>query len=243
MIVKFLSKLKEDLGRLFIYPKTHYYKDRSVDYESYWRKRRGSSSGSVLSSWQKQRADKVLDLIEQGSVVLDVGCGDGAVLNYLKKKADINGVGVDFSESELQKARDFGVKTIKMDINDFTKLDELPEVDYITGFEIIEHMSNSESFLYHISKKARKGLIFSVPNTGYYAHRLRLLFGRFPLQWVVHPGEHLRFWTVRDIRFWVKSVGFNLDKLLMYQGLPLLNKLLPSLFAQGIIIKISKNGK
>jgi 2-polyprenyl-3-methyl-5-hydroxy-6-metoxy-1,4-benzoquinol methylase len=131
-----------------------------------------------------------------------------------------------------------------MDISKLYNLSSLPEVDYILGLEIIEHMPNTEEFIFKIQNKSKKGLIFSFPNTGYYSHRLRLLFGRFPLQWIVRPGEHLRFWTVKDVKWWVKNLGFNLEKLIFYEGVPILNKVFPNLFSQGIIIKISsKNNK
>ena len=85
-------------------------------------------------------------------------------------------------------------------------------------------------------------MIFSFPNSGYYAHRLRFLFGRFPLQWVVHPGEHLRFWTVKDVNSWVNALKMNFIKLIVYEGVPVLNKIWPSMFGQGIIIVITNKG-
>ena len=54
-----------------------------------------------------------------------------------------------------------------------------------------------------------------------------------------HPGEHLRFWTLKDAKLWVKQLGCKLNKIVVYQGLPGLNKLFPNLFGQGILIKIS----
>jgi hypothetical protein len=91
-----------------------------------------------------------------------------------------------------------------------------------------------------MSKKAKESMIFSFPNTGYYAHRLRLLFGRFPMQWVTHPGEHLRFWTVKDVEWWLKSMNYNLIDMKLYKGLKLFNKIMPKLFSQGIVINVKK---
>ena len=64
--------------------------------------------------------------------------------------------------------------------------------------------------------KFRKQLIITIPNTGFLGERLRLAFGRFPKQWVLHPSEHLRFWTVTDFMFWCDQLGYKVDR---YYGL------------------------
>lgn len=240
MLKKILWKIKEDLKRITFYPECKFGLNLSQDHSVYWEKRRNTDK-PVLSNWQKQRADLVLGFIKPNSTVLDIGCGDGAILNYFKEKAGIKGIGVDIDEKSVERVKSLGLEAIKLDINDLEALNNLPEVDYITGFEIIEHMPNPEQFIYILKNKAREGFIFSTPNTGYYTHRLRLLFGRFPLQYIAHPGEHLRFWTVRDMRFWVKSINFEMKSLFLYEGLPILNKLIPKLFGQGMLIHITKN--
>ena len=233
----FFSKLKIDFKQIFGYSKCDYGAEFSVDYEKYWNRRRGGKR-FIFSNWQKQRANQTLNIIEPGSTVLDISFGDGSVLRYLQEKKNINEAGVNIDQSVMDKAKNLGIETVSVDINNSNYINSLPEADYITVFEVIQHMPNPETFIYHIRQKARKGLIISVPNSGYYAHRLRFLFGRFPLQWIVHPGEHLRFWTVRDMSFWVDSMGYKIDRMVLYEGLPLLNKLFPKLFAQGIIVYI-----
>ncbi|OGH59414.1 MAG: hypothetical protein A2725_01130 [Candidatus Magasanikbacteria bacterium RIFCSPHIGHO2_01_FULL_33_34] len=237
MLKQLVWKIKEDFKKITFYPECKFGPNLSQDHGAYWEKRRQTDE-PVLSNWQKQRADLVLGFLEKGSTVLDIGCGDGAILKYFKDKADIRGIGVDIDEKSIERVRSLGLEAIKMDINDLENIKNLPEVDYITGFEIIEHMPNPEQFVYRLKDKAKKGFIFSTPNTGYYAHRLRLLFGRFPLQWIAHPGEHVRFWTVKDMKFWVRAIGFRLSKFILYEGLPILNKIWPSMYAQGMIIYI-----
>lgn len=237
-----LYKIKEDLKGLFHYPAVDFSANPCVDYDKYW-ETRGRNIRPVLSDWQKKRADIVLKTIEKNSSVLDLGCGEGAFIKYLEEKAGIKGVGVDSSDKILDQAKSIGVSTIKMDITDLNSLNSLAEFDYITGFEIIEHLSCPEGLLNCLRGKARKAMFFSIPNTGYYAHRLRLLFGKFPLQWATHPGEHLRFWTMSDIKWWLTSSDFYIESLELYEGIPLLNKIFPSLFAQGIIFKIVEKKK
>ena len=79
----------------------------------------------------------------------------------------------------------------------------------------------------------------SVPNSGYLTHRMRFLLGRFPLQWVASPNEHLRFWTFKDLKWWFKYLNIlEKVKIIPYKGIPILNKLKPNLFAQGLFILI-----
>lgn len=239
MVIKdILYQIKEDLKRIKKYPDFDAGENLNVDYDKYWKKRRGENQSLNLSLWQKERADYILKMIEKKSSVMDIGCGDGALLKYLKDNLGVGGFGVDISDDVLKIAEQNGIKVFKRDITDLKSLSDLPEVDYILGLEIIEHMPNPEQFIYTLKNKTRRGFIFSFPNTGYYEHRLRLLFGRFPLQWVTHPGEHLRFWTVRDVKWWIKAINFNLEKIVIYQGVPVLNKICPKLFGRGILIKI-----
>jgi hypothetical protein len=60
------------------------------------------------------------------------------------------------------------------------------------------------------------------------------------MQWVTHPGEHLRFWTVKDVEWWLKSMNYNLIDMKLYKGLKLFNKIMPKLFSQGIVINVKK---
>jgi len=245
MIIKdFLFKLKEDLKKLRHYPDVNLGEHYNVDYDAYWQKRdymKGlpGQGKPTLRPWPRQRAELLSKMIEPGSVVLDIGCGNGAVLDYVNQKIGIRGIGVDLGIEILGQAKGLGLETIAMDVTDISKLKDLPEVDYIIGFEILEHMPTPEAFLHEVRRKARRGLFFSFPNTGYYLHRLRLVTGRFPLQWINHPGEHLRYWTVKDVKWWVRSMNFNLDTLIVYEGLPGLNKIMPKLFGQGLFFKIT----
>ena len=160
------------------------------------------------------------------------------MLAYWVKLKKIKGICADYNELALEQAKRRGLDTLFLDLNDEKNWNDVPPCDYLTGFEILEHLANPEKFILFVKNKVRKGLIFSVPNSGYYQHRVRLLLGRFPLQWIVHPGEHLRFWTAKDIVDWVGFLGLKLEKKIIYEGLPGLNNLLPSLFGQGIIIYI-----
>jgi SAM-dependent methyltransferase len=107
--------------------------------------------------------------------------------------------------------------------------------DYVILSEIIEHLPDPESLLRDLQQFVRKGFIVSIPNTGFHQHRLRLLLGRFPLQWVVMPGEHLCFWTRADFHWWARQLGYQIAREVPYEGTPLLKDALPGLFAAAFV--------
>ena len=230
-----LYYLKQWSRALYIYPKNIL---DNKDYENYWESRK-IQERTGLNSFQRKRAGFAVGFLEEGSVIMDIGCGNGAVLTYINEQKPMKKlIGVDISKRALEIAGQKGAETILLDISKESNWDRLPSADYIFLFEVIEHLSNSEEILKKSLSLAKKGIFFSVPNTGFFTHRLRLLFGRFPLQWKVSPSEHLRFWTVRDIKWWLKKIGFKNYILKSYEGVPLLNKIWPSFFGQGIWVFI-----
>ena len=211
-------------------------------YEGYWKER--GREQPLLSPWQKERADLARRyILEEGGAtfsIVDVGCGDGAVLAYLKKFfPGMKGMGVDFSEFILQRVRDAGFEARAIDFSDPHDL-VLPEADYILLFEIIEHVTNSELLITKALAASKKKVFISIPNSGFFTYRLRLLLGKFPAQWVNKPNEHVRFWTLADTRWWLRALGLEKQATVhSYQGVPILKHLLPSLFAAGIFITIT----
>jgi len=88
--------------------------------------------------------------------------------------------------------------------------------DYAVISEVLEHLPNPEQLMFKLKGKVNKYIIITVPNTGFIGERLRLLFGRFPKQWVIHPSEHIRFWTVADFIYWCDQLGFKVES---YHGM------------------------
>ena len=139
-------------------------------------------------------------------------------------------------------SKNFNIITIKPNTDFINK-----EYNLITAFEVFEHLEEPEEYLLYLLTKTNNTLIFSVPNTGYIFHRLRLIFGYFPYQWKTFPGEHLRFWTYKDMQWWL-STYLGIDKknfkIECYASIaPFLNKLIPSLsplLAKGLFIYVSK---
>ncbi|KKP77993.1 MAG: Methyltransferase type 12 [Candidatus Moranbacteria bacterium GW2011_GWF2_35_39] len=238
MFNKILKKIKKTISAIYSYPKMILKDDQ---YNEYW-ENRDLKTADQLNNFQKARAKFVLKTIKENSTILDIGCGNGAILSYINSKKKLARlIGIDFSDKALNLAGKNGIEVIRKDISTLSEDGDMFGVDYILMFEILEHIADSEKLLAWAVKNAKSGVFFSVPNTGFVTHRFRLLLGRFPLQWRVRPSEHLRFWTVRDMKWWLKNIGYDKYEIKLYEGAPLLNRIWPSMFSAGIFVRIAAN--
>jgi methionine biosynthesis protein MetW len=234
------NSIKGKIKKLQAYLFKEFAFDRETfDYDKYWDRLEHENRPSTSLSKLKM----IGELIELGSSVLDIGCGEGDILDYLRKTRNIEAHGIEFGGKAVEKAIARG---IPVDVADITKQDFniTNKYDYIILSEVIEHLPKPEELLLKLKGKYNKYLIITIPNTGFIAERWRLMFGRFPKQWVLNPAEHLRFWTVPDFLFWCEQLDLKVEK---YNGMkddyydlkvPLW-RYYPKLFSRFILYKIS----
>jgi methionine biosynthesis protein MetW len=228
-VYKLLGRIKWETLLIFGYKNM---KAISPDYDEYWQdKKEGYVKKSRL----------IQGLIQKGSSVLDIGCGDGTTLELLLKSGSVSRVmGVDISQWAVKSCKEKGIEAIRGDITNSSFVQKLPVFDYIVLADTIEHLYAPEELLVALKVKFKKGIILTFPNTGFLRYRLRLLFGKFPMQWRIFHGEHLRFWTLRDFRWWVDELGFRIEKFVPIFGIPFLKKIWPNLFCSGLLFLIKQ---
>lgn len=238
-----LWHFKQFLKGLFSYPTSSLNPSVEPDYDSYWLERKGENIFS-LNSWQKTRADMVISIIKKDKEVslADIASGSGNILSYIKEKHQIKeAIAYDLSSFAVVEARKHGLDAREFNISNVDELGNIASSDYFLLFEILEHLPHSELVLDQLYKKSTKGVFVSVPNTGYLSHRFRMFFGRTPMQWRQYPNEHLRFWTLKDMNWWLSALGYKNYEIKGYMGVPILRDILPNLFAAGIFVYIPKN--
>lgn len=199
------------------------------NYDDYWESR--GKLNRIYGRWIIATR-----FIEPGATILDVGCGSGEFLQYLREqKPEVKASGIDFSAKAVQLTREAGFEAEVVDL-----LSEKPPdvYDYVTCLEVIEHIPDAEAFMKNLKKAFRKQLIISIPNIGYLGCRLRLgFFGRFPTtNCVMHIKEHVRHWTHKDFKQWTEHLGLTLVHGEGHRGTfgtPW--RRWPSLFAQGTV--------
>jgi 2-polyprenyl-3-methyl-5-hydroxy-6-metoxy-1,4-benzoquinol methylase len=237
--------LKRWYVAVFTYPQQKLSLIDSLDYDEYWKKKRGEVSGNQakqISANEKMRADFVaLKIGKERVSVGDIASGPGVIFNYLKDKLTLSEyIGYEYSDYALEVARSLGMNGVKFDINNERDVAAIKEADYFLMLEILEHIPHAEKILMSAYEKSRKGVFFSFPNSGNFLYRLRVLFGRMPAQWVSFPNEHLRFWTYRDLKWWLRALGFSSYEIYCYRGIPVLEKIWPAMFAGSFVIYIKK---
>lgn len=209
--------------------------DDFADYNEYW-DRRGDIT-EVHSRWRISCAN-----IPDGASVLDVGCGGGEFLNYLRgSRPHCRLTGIDVSEKAVRRAQARGIDAFRID-SDWPIMSK--QYDYVTCLEVLEHVAHAEELLHNLMRAAGVAAIVSVPNVGFIGCRIRLgIFGRFPTTLCVfHIREHVRFWTTRDFHEWIESCGYSLSAQGAQHGIWPLYRWFPSVFASGMVYIVERKG-
>ncbi len=207
-----------------------------ADYNEYWDKR--GAPAVIYRRWQL-----AADAMDRGASVLDVGCGSNGFLCYLKqRRPDLDLTGCDTSANAVARARESGFNAFVHDIGQAP----LPgSYDYITCFEVLEHIPSAETAFRNLKTAFRDKLFVSVPNIGCLRCRFRLaLFGKFPLTVCnLHVNEHVRHWTPRDFAYWMKQEGMEIERLDGQYGLRGFYRWFPGLFAHGVVYTLRRASK
>lgn len=207
-----------------------------VDYNDYWQQR-GRQEPKYRFVWVAER------LPDKGTV-LDVGCGDGAFLEYVHaRKPDLRLIGIDGSEAAIQKLRDKKLEGEVVSNLNAPDLSRFRDVDVIVAMELIEHLPEPERLMAELLNTRAEVFYITIPNIGFIVNRLRLaLGGKMPVTAIVyHIKEHLRHWTVRDFRHWAGHCGFQVVEHAGQNGFAGLWQIWPSLFARQMIYVLKRS--
>ncbi len=134
--------------------------------------------------------------IPQGASVLDLGCGDGSLLQYLKTEREVRGYGVEISDAGIVACIQNGVNVIQNDLDSGLKDFESNSFDYVILSQTLQATRHTEPLMQEILRVGREGIV-SFPNFGYWKARLNVLHGHMPMseelpyQWYNTPNVHL----------------------------------------------------
>ena len=141
--------------------------------------------------------DVLAGLIDINSRVLDVGCGDGSLLLYLKKNKRVDGRGLELNQKDVQECLGKGLAVIEGDAE--KDLINYPNKSFDTAIlnQAIQQFYEPRKVLNELLRIADKAII-SIPNFGYWKVRLNLLlFGTMPITkslphaWYNTPNLHM----------------------------------------------------
>ncbi len=145
---------------------------------------------------------EIARIIEPGSTVLDVGCGDGSLLDYLVRERQVDGRGIELSAKGVNRSIAKGLSVIQGNAEE--DISHYPDhcFDYVILSQTLQAMRRPDRMLEQLLRVGRKAVV-SFPNFGHWKVRLELaLLGRMPVNrtldhpWYATPNIH--FCTIRD---------------------------------------------
>jgi len=172
----------------------------------------------------KKEFQIISELIENNTRVLDVGCGDGTLMKYLKDKKKVDTRGLEISKNNVQSCISKGLSIIEgnaeKDLHQFPNL----SFDYVVLSQTLQAFLNPEKVIDDLLRVANKAIV-TIPNFGYWKIRIHLLLkGTMPVtknlpdEWYNTPNLHMctikdffNFCSKKNIEIY-KSIALNGEK-------------------------------
>ena len=165
----------------------------------------------------------IADLIETNTRVLDVGCGDGTLMEFLKKNKRIDIRGIEISKNNVQQCIGKGLTVIEGDAEQ--DLSQFPDrsFDFVILSQTLQAFLNPEKVISELLRVGKKAIV-TIPNFGYWKVRLHLLIkGTMPVtrtlpdEWYNTPNLHMC--TIKDFFSFCENRKINLYKSIALQNL------------------------
>ena len=171
----------------------------------------------------KQEFKIIADLIEKNTRVLDVGCGDGTLMEFLKSSKPIDIRGIEILKNNVQKCIGKGLTVIEGDAE--KDLSQFPDgsFDLVILSQTLQAFLNPEKVISELLRVGKKAIV-TIPNFGYWKVRLHLLIkGTMPItrslpdEWYNTPNLHMC--TIKDFFNFCENRKINLYKSIALQNL------------------------
>ncbi len=184
--------------------------------------------------------DLVLKEIPEKSKVLDLGCGDGVLLEMLQEKKKVKGYGVEISEEGVSLCLEKGLYCYQADIDEGLTDYRKNSFDYVILNQTIQNTKRPDYVIKEVLRIGKK-IIISFPNFGYIQTRLHLLIkgtmpvnDLLPFQWYDSPNIHLL--TIKDMKKMSGEFDFRILRECHftpgYEQKSMIRKINPNLLAQ-----------
>jgi methionine biosynthesis protein MetW len=141
------------------------------------------------------------NLVPQGARVLDLGCGDGELLAYLREHKACTGYGIEIDDAAVYACAQRGVDVIQLNLDEGLKLFDDNSFDVVLQIDTLQHLRNAEVMLKETVRVGKTGIV-AFPNFAHWQNRLSVLLGRMPVtkrlpyQWYDTPN--IRVATFQD---------------------------------------------
>ena len=149
-------------------------------------------------------------LVPQGSRVLDLGCGDGALLAHLARQRGCTGYGIEIDDDNVLACVQRGVNVLQLNLHQGLAAFQDQSFDVVLQIDTLQHLRNAEVMLRETARVGRIGIV-AFPNFAHWPNRLSVLRGRMPVtrrlpyQWYDTPN--IRVGTFKDFEALARKNG------------------------------------
>ncbi|HET8870127.1 MAG TPA: methionine biosynthesis protein MetW [Aquabacterium sp.] len=155
----------------------------------------------------------IASMVPVGARVLDLGCGDGALLAHLRDRRQCTGYGIELDDAKVLECARRGVNVIQLNLEEGLNLFEDQSFDLVLQLDTLQHLRNTEAMLLETARVGRRGIV-SFPNFAHWPHRLAVLQGHMPVtktlpyQWYDTPN--IRVATFKDFEVLARKNGLRI---------------------------------
>jgi methionine biosynthesis protein MetW len=181
------------------------------------------------------------ELVPRGSRVLDLGCGDGAMLDHLQRTRACTGYGVELDGANVLACMQRGVNVIQLNLEAGLALFEDATFDVVLQIDTLQHLRNAETMLRETVRVGRVGIV-AFPNFAHWHNRWSVLRGRMPVtkrlpyEWYDTPN--IRVGTHADLAVLAQRNGLRvLDSFGLQEGRTV--RFAPNLLAGTSVYKLA----
>ena len=168
--------------------------------------------------------EAIVKWVPQGARVLDLGCGDGALLRHLWQARQAPGYGVDIEDASVIACVANDVNVIQADLESGLSLFSDGSFDCVILSQTLQAMRHTEDILREMLRVGREAVV-SFPNFGHWSARLQVVLGRMPVsatlpyEWYETPNVH--HCTITDFEDLCRRIGIRIrERLVLHEGRP-----------------------
>ena len=187
--------------------------------------------------------EAIAALVHTGARVLDLGCGDGALLAYLQQHRGCSGYGVELDDANVLACMRRGVDVLQLNLDQGLQEFADQSFDVVLQIDTFQHLHNAQTMLLETVRVGRMGII-AFPNFAHWSNRLSILRGRMPVnarlpyEWYNTPN--IRVGTFADFGVLAARNGLRvLDKFGLSETGQIVRQL-PNLLASTAVYRVAR---